>query len=321
MLYLYDKGNSLDLVEEATLYHHARLWATIHKDGSFDFHNGRTYLGEEPEDKQVFMNSYLTPGHVYKAVYERLDEIVPNARRIYQMNYLVDGQYKQAELDVNEVYDEKSAEMVSKQLLDTWSQNSEHDLRFESVSTRLKGEESHNQMFLVKKGQTFQLVEKVTWSKDNFLWADIYKDGSFDFYEDYEKVYTGNVVKGLHRPFMGSHNDGVDVLETLYERLDQIVPNPKPIYFMDYTNTNGKTKRVELTGKDVVDSASAEKAAKDLINRWSQNGKYDLKLESVYADIKGHNARPKNVAKMAGLEMSDLKDLGYEAVKEAYSKQ
>ena len=37
MLYLYDKGNSLDLVEEATLYHHARLWATIHKDGSFVF--------------------------------------------------------------------------------------------------------------------------------------------------------------------------------------------------------------------------------------------------------------------------------------------
>lgn len=29
----------------------------------------------------------------------------------------------------------------------------------------------------------------------------------------------------------------------------------------------------------------------------------------------------KNVVKMAGLEMSDLKDLGYDAVKEIYSKQ
>lgn len=321
MLYLYDKGNSFDLVEEATLYHHARLWATIHKDGSFDFHNGRTYLGDEPEDKQIFMNSHYMPGTVYKAVYERLDEIVPNARRIYTMTYTSDGQYKQVDLDVNKVYDEMSAETVGKQLLDTWSQNSKHELQFESVSTRLKGEESHNKIYLIKKGQTINLVEKVSWSKDKFLWAEIYKDGSFDFYEDYEKVYTGNVVKGLHRPFMGSHDDSVHVLETLYERLDQIVPNPKPIYFMDYTNTNGKTKRVELTRKDVVDLASAEQAANDLINQWSQNGKYDLKLESVYADVKGHNARPKNVVKMAGLEMSDLKDLGYEAVKEVYSKQ
>ena len=56
MLYLYDKGNSLDLVEEATLYHHARLWATIHKDGSCVFNNCRNYLGEEPEDKKVFFN-------------------------------------------------------------------------------------------------------------------------------------------------------------------------------------------------------------------------------------------------------------------------
>lgn len=63
------------------------------------------------------------------------------------MTYMSNGEYKQVDLDVNKVYDEKSAEMVGKQLLDTWSQNSEHDLQFESVSTRLKGEESHNKIF------------------------------------------------------------------------------------------------------------------------------------------------------------------------------
>ena len=61
MLYLCDKGNSLDLVEEATLYHHARLWATVHKDGSFDFHNGRTIWEMNLKINKSLWNHILHP--------------------------------------------------------------------------------------------------------------------------------------------------------------------------------------------------------------------------------------------------------------------
>lgn len=316
MLYLIRDDESVKVVEEPARYSYssyAKIWAEIYADGSFDLYSPKPYLGDYPEndgDRDLFMEAYNYPEDVHQAVRNSINSIVPKARRIYFMEYTnAEGNHRIVDLP-SEACDPESAEKVSQELLDTWSKGTSTSLQVGAVFPAQKGKESMNTMYLIQNGDTVELVEDVAWSSEPFIWAEIYKDGSFNFYEDYEKTYPKEITEDTPKQFfMRSHENGFHVFETLYDRLDDIVPEPKRIYFMEYVNSKGHQKRVELTDDSVVDMASAEKFGRELIDTWSQNGKYDLTFSSVLTDMKGRETRNETVMKLASLDMSDLEDL------------
>ena len=150
----------------------------------------------------------------------------------------------------------------------------------------------------------------------NEVLATVYRDGSYDVKAEPEKFEfkepeNFDLAKDTYLLSRGSKTE--TVLKALDEKLSDIVPKPKPIYFMNYTNTKGKEKTFELMGRKIKDAETAEEFGRKLIEDWSQGGQYDVKYNGVYTEPKGINV---GLAQPVELSADDLVDLQTEEVQQ-----
>ena len=151
-----------------------------------------------------------------------------------------------------------------------------------------------------KQNNQHAVVRMATVDKGDEVLATVYRDGSYDVNAE-PQPFEAKLPENFDR---GSKTE--TALEALDAKLGDIVPEPKPIYFMEYENSEGKTKTFELMGKKVVDAESAEEFGRKLIADWSNEGQYDVKFGSVHTEPKGEHV---GLAQPVELSAEDFADL------------
>lgn len=160
-----------------------------------------------------------------------------------------------------------------------------------------------------KQNNQHAVVRMATVDKGDEVLATVYRDGSYDVHAEPQPFETKlpenfDLSKDTYLLSRGSKTE--TALEALDAKLGDIVPEPKPIYFMEYENSKGKTKTFELMGKKVVDAESAEEFGRKLIADWSNEGQYDVKFSSVHTEPKGEHV---GLAQPVELSAEDFADL------------